>query len=154
MIFMIKQITFLLILLTGNYLSAQTKEECVKLLRTVDRKQESIYWINTSLKGTVLIRETYDEFDRGQKPNPQEKETIDMSKVESVVVEYKESGYYSVNVYLEGEYYKRTNTYSESYTVKDNWFNYSGFKEKTEAIKVQEYIVKLSKYCGSKPLKY
>ena len=151
---MIKQIILVLVLFSSISSSSQTKEECVKFLKTVDRKMGGVYWINTFLKDNTLIRETYDERS-SERPFPKEKETIDMSKVESVVIEYddKFQSYY-VNVYLDGDYYKRTNTYSESYTVETNRFNYFGFKDEKEAIKVQEYIIKLSKYCGSKPLKY
>lgn len=143
------------LLLTSTLALGQTKNECVLFLKTVDRKMEKSFWINTTLNGKVLVRERYDDEKYGENQYPIEKETIDLSKVESVVVEYNEKfqSYY-VNAYLKGNYYKRTNTHSEAFTVNVNWFNYYGFKDKKEAEKIQNILIKLCKYCGSNPLKY
>jgi len=143
------------LILTSTLALGQTKSECVLFLKTVDRKMGKSFWINTTLNGKVLVRERYDDEKYGENQHPVEKETIDLSKVESVVIDFDEKfkSYY-VNIYLKGNYYKRTNSHSETFTINEKWFNYYGFKDKKEAEKVQNILVKLSKYCGSSPMKY
>ena len=120
-----------------------------------DKKNLLDFYIFNEYKSEIVSHYKMKYQKYGENQYPIEKETIDLSKVESVVVEYNEKfqSYY-VNAYLKGNYYKRTNTHSEAFTVNVNWFNYYGFKDKKEAEKIQNILIKLCKYCGSNPLKY
>lgn len=143
--------------MSNTLVFGQTKNESFQFLKAIDRTMTTQgYWISTTINGKFLIRERYveDAHKAGIKPTPTEKETIDMSKVESVVIKFDENfKKYYVNVNLIGNNYKRTSSHSKTWNIEVNWFNYFAYSDKKEAEKVQKHLMNLSKLCGSNPIK-
>jgi hypothetical protein len=148
-------ITFFLLI--HSISNAQTKEECLQFIKTVSKTLDENLYIDSKIEGNKLI---IVRWSRGSNIGRYiEKQTLDMSKVESVVID-NETSYHKIFINFTGEYYKidkyadlknyKSGISIADYGFKDNWVNIFSTLEESKANKIQKYFVRLSKLCGSK----
>jgi len=151
-----KTIITSIFLFLSLFVNSQTKEECLQFIKTVSKTLDGELFIEAKLSSNnlILLRHA-----RGG--GNIEKQTLDLSKVESVVIE-KNTTYYKVFINFKGDFYKidkyediedyKINKAIDGYGFKDDWVNIFSTTEESKALKIQKYFIHLSKLFGSKPI--
>jgi hypothetical protein len=135
----------------------QTKEECLQFFKTASKTLDENLYIDAKIEANKLI---IVRWSRGSNIGRNiEKHTLDMSKVESVVID-NETSYHKIFVNFIGNSYKvdkyddlksyKNGSAIDGYGFKDNWVNIFSTLEDSKALKIQKHFVRLAKLCGSK----
>jgi hypothetical protein len=141
----------LFIIFITNYSIGQTKAECLNYIKLRDRIFLKDTWISTELKGNNLVITSWSPMKNGFKYVC----TYNLKHVDAVEIEADEeySGW-TVTIYLDGKYYTqeailRNGEKEDWVDTRDNML-YSRCKDKTDALKLKKYLIRLAVLNGSK----
>lgn len=156
-----KKIITCIFLFLNLFFYGQTKEDCLQFIKTVSKTLDGNLFIDAKLLNNKLILVRHAT--GGEIWKSIEKQTLDMSKVESVVIE-KSTSYYQIFINFKGNFYQidkyeniedyKSNKSKVEYGFKDNWVNIFSTTEESKALKIQKYFIALSKHFGSKAVAF